>query len=238
MLDVHPPHSPAHTWKDFFIHIATIVIGLMIAVGLEQTVEAIHRNHVRHQLMEDLRAEAERRVPRIEANIQRDVAAFVWERGLLRAALAAQPVGGSVTFRVPVREPGHMRKPETAVWSAAKASGVLGVLSRTEIETWSRVDYDAEGGELGHSREAEAQIALDAVAERLGVSLDPGSEVRVTASGRDELAVALGVLITRERDFAFREATLEGSTKAALDGVTTSDAMIPYVNEAGKAVPQ
>jgi len=27
MLDVHPPHKPAHTWRDFFIHIATIVIG-------------------------------------------------------------------------------------------------------------------------------------------------------------------------------------------------------------------
>ena len=22
MLDVHLPHAPAHTWKDFFIHIA------------------------------------------------------------------------------------------------------------------------------------------------------------------------------------------------------------------------
>ena len=42
MLDVHAPHSPTHTWKDFFIHIATICIGLLIAIGLEQTVEAIH----------------------------------------------------------------------------------------------------------------------------------------------------------------------------------------------------
>ena len=40
MLDVHPPQSATHTWKDFFIHIATICIGLLIAVGLEQTVEA------------------------------------------------------------------------------------------------------------------------------------------------------------------------------------------------------
>jgi hypothetical protein len=48
MLDVHPPHASAHTWKDFFIHIATIVIGLLIAVGLEQTVEYLHhRSEVR-----------------------------------------------------------------------------------------------------------------------------------------------------------------------------------------------
>jgi GAF domain-containing protein len=32
MLDVHVPY-PTHTWKDFFIHIATIVAAL-IAVAL------------------------------------------------------------------------------------------------------------------------------------------------------------------------------------------------------------
>ena len=37
MLDVHPPHEVTHTWKDFFIHIATIVVGLLIAIGLEQS---------------------------------------------------------------------------------------------------------------------------------------------------------------------------------------------------------
>jgi hypothetical protein len=45
MLDVHPPHAPTHTWKDFFLHIATIVIGLLIAVGLEQSVEWLHHKH-------------------------------------------------------------------------------------------------------------------------------------------------------------------------------------------------
>ncbi len=45
MLDVHPPHSPTHTWKDFFIHVGTICVGLLIAVGLEQTVEYFHHRH-------------------------------------------------------------------------------------------------------------------------------------------------------------------------------------------------
>jgi hypothetical protein len=43
MLDVHPPHEAIHTWKAFLIHIVAIVIGLLIAVGLEQTVEFFHR---------------------------------------------------------------------------------------------------------------------------------------------------------------------------------------------------
>src|ERR1700722_11264259 len=59
MLDVHPTHHAATTWRDFFIHIATIVLGLLIAIGLEQTVEYIHHRHQRSQLEEDLRHEAQ-----------------------------------------------------------------------------------------------------------------------------------------------------------------------------------
>jgi hypothetical protein len=49
MLDVHPAHHAATTWRDFFIHIATIVLGLLIAIGLEQSIEWLHH---RHQLQE------------------------------------------------------------------------------------------------------------------------------------------------------------------------------------------
>ena len=45
MLDVHAPHQSVHTWKDFFIHIATISVGLIIAISLEQTVEFFHHQH-------------------------------------------------------------------------------------------------------------------------------------------------------------------------------------------------
>ena len=53
MFDVHAPHEAVHTWKDFLIHIATIVIGLLIAIGLEQTVEVFHH---RHQIAETRKA--------------------------------------------------------------------------------------------------------------------------------------------------------------------------------------
>ena len=32
MLDVHAPHESIHTWKGFFIHIATIACGLLAGV--------------------------------------------------------------------------------------------------------------------------------------------------------------------------------------------------------------
>jgi hypothetical protein len=57
MLDVHAPHDRVHSWSDFFIHIATIVIGLLIAVGLEQTVEYFHHRHQAREGLDLLRRE-------------------------------------------------------------------------------------------------------------------------------------------------------------------------------------
>ncbi len=57
MLDVHPAHHAASTWRDFFIHIITIVLGLLIAVALEQTVELFHHRHQVADTREALRIE-------------------------------------------------------------------------------------------------------------------------------------------------------------------------------------
>ena len=53
---VVPDHTP-HSWRDFLIHIATIVVGLLIAVALEQSVELMHRRHQLHVAEHNLQAE-------------------------------------------------------------------------------------------------------------------------------------------------------------------------------------
>jgi hypothetical protein len=45
-MEVHPPDKPIHSWKDFLIHLATITIGLLIAVGIEGIVEWRHHVHL------------------------------------------------------------------------------------------------------------------------------------------------------------------------------------------------
>ena len=48
MLDVHAPEHTPHTVRDFFLHIFTITIGLLIALGLEAAVDR-HHVHLRHE---------------------------------------------------------------------------------------------------------------------------------------------------------------------------------------------
>ncbi len=42
MLDVHAPHSKIEGIKEFLLHLFTISVGLLIAVGIEGCVERYH----------------------------------------------------------------------------------------------------------------------------------------------------------------------------------------------------
>jgi hypothetical protein len=46
-----------HGWRDFFLHLFTITIGLLIALGLEGCVEWQHHRHLVHEAEASLRAE-------------------------------------------------------------------------------------------------------------------------------------------------------------------------------------
>jgi hypothetical protein len=75
MLDVHPPHHAANTLRDFLIHIVTIVIGLLIAIGLEQGVEMLHERHSIRESHEALQREYEENEQRLTHETQ------FWRRG-------------------------------------------------------------------------------------------------------------------------------------------------------------
>lgn len=57
MLEVHPPSEPVHGWRDFLIHLATITIGLLIALSLEGCVEFWHHRSLVHEAEESLQTE-------------------------------------------------------------------------------------------------------------------------------------------------------------------------------------
>ena len=55
-MDIHKP-KPAHTVREFLTEIGTIVCGILIALGLEQTIEAWHWHEVVSEEREALRDE-------------------------------------------------------------------------------------------------------------------------------------------------------------------------------------
>ena len=73
MLDVHPPHGTMHGARDFFLHLFTITVGLLIALGLEGCVERQHHRHLVHEAEAGMRREIEENAHGIGA-LRRQVA--------------------------------------------------------------------------------------------------------------------------------------------------------------------
>jgi hypothetical protein len=139
MLDVHPPHHPTHTWRDFFIHIATIVVGLIIAVGLEQLVEAIHRHHERV----DLRASLHRELEQIafdSGNANADCDVHTAWLNQIEASIESSVQTGQPILAFPPPPAGKADDREDPFYRAAKSSGRLDLLDEEEIADFGEVD--------------------------------------------------------------------------------------------------
>ena len=144
MLDVHPPHESVHTWRDFFIHIATIVIGLLIAVGLEQTVEYLHHRHQRMELIESLKVDTaiceEDGRNTAEARQKKSVWLLDRETRINDALWSGSPV-------TDLPDPPVGRKTEVLSYThfqAGKASGLLQLLSTEDMDAFSDVNFDVQ----------------------------------------------------------------------------------------------
>ena len=138
MLEVHPPEHTPHTWRDFFIHIATIVVGLLIAVALEQTVETIHRHHQRETLRESLNHESEqmlRDCGRLEVAMTAEIK---WHEQVDELLIAAARQNQTIT-QLPPEPALSWDIPDVPVFKAAKASNSLGLLTQQEAEAYGEV---------------------------------------------------------------------------------------------------
>jgi hypothetical protein len=232
MLDVHPAHHAATTWRDFLIHIATIVLGLIIAVGLEQTVVYFDHQHQRRELIEDARTEASRNLSILEGDVTSGLIVERWDRAVLDALRKAKPENGVLTVILPPRPDYSARRSASrAVWTVAHTNGKAALVPEEIAETFDRNDYAA-----GTTYQAlEAIIAADsesmAVEARLGVKLDPGATLRLSVADRDDLAASVTHSMAANASFIYSATSWAAMADAVAHQVQTREAMTAYVTE-------
>jgi hypothetical protein len=238
MIDIHAPHETAHTWTDFFIHIATIVVGLCIAVGLEQTVEALHRENQREELIHDFRNELTHNLSVIDDNQTRLATARAWEKASLTALTQAQPAAGFVTVTLPQRA-GNWAVFSTsgAVWTIAKSSGKAGLLPEALAETYDRSDHEVNEFIRGAEAQNESNRKLTAVTAAAGFPLNaraPGAAVtlHLSVAQRDAISAAFADELGQSDNCIQWNAYVRAASEAVLDGVASRDAMVPYFQRA------
>jgi hypothetical protein len=139
MIDVHPAPHAAHSWREFLIHIATIAIGLLLAIALEQTVEHFHHLHQRHRLEETLHSESlvNRRIVAYNLDSANQV------RRNIRTNMTNLDLNGKSFVPVPPKHDTFLPFINTA-WVVARGNGALALLPDQLAESYWKVDVLAE----------------------------------------------------------------------------------------------
>jgi Sec-independent protein translocase protein TatA len=160
-LDVHAPHEPIGSWKDFLLHLLIITVGLLIAVGIEGLVE-LHREHVlvkearatmREEIQDNLNSmkNAEENLKKQKAMMQKNMDALtrIQENPKDKEAQNAS-IDASYSM-VGLRD---------TAWKTAQTTGALSFMPYAEAQRYSNV-YGSQNDFLGQQSkilEDEAQF--------------------------------------------------------------------------------
>jgi hypothetical protein len=141
-MDVHAPHEPIHTWRDFALHLIVVTIGLVIALSLEALVERLHQRHLLHTAETNLRIELhdnrdylagdERHLDQTEAELQKDLATLLARKS--NPSAAAEPLTFGWVWN----------GAQDSAWTTARDSGALTLMPFDTQQAWS-VIYGQQG---------------------------------------------------------------------------------------------
>ena len=220
MLDVHPPHHAIESWKQYLLHMSTIVLGLLIAIGLEQSVEALHRAHERNDLREALRRDNEKAIVDAQNGEEVEIPSLAWltsRADLVQHAIATgKPPIGNLP-RAP-----HVSSdlPIDPAWNAAKASGLLPLLSREEVQVFSQMDFlfthcqrAYDSGVAASRRRAEFEAKHLSPADSRSIDL-----TAVSAADLSHYSDVLGEEISAWDEYRVINSYLRGAETAVLKG--------------------
>ncbi len=219
MLDLHAPHRAAHSWKDFLVHIATICVGLLIAVALEQAVEAVHHHRQREQLLRSLDHDTPATLRDADFASGERLRRIHWNQvsiGQVQAALAShKPLAPAAP-----QTSAFITVPADPAWEAARVSGMIPLFSQGEIAAYSEV-ADVIGGarprfeveRSAHSRRRDFEKRYESASgdAKAGYQLETPADLQAYL---DLLLAEQGAI----KDSRFMTAVIGGAETAILEG--------------------
>jgi hypothetical protein len=135
MLDVHALEHRINGIRDFFLHLFTITVGLLIALGLEASVEAIHHRHQRDEAETLIRSEIRNNLNNLhdgEPVVIAELHQMTMVLQTLEARTRSQPGvlhDSELVF--------HESPIQDAAWRTANSTGALAYMDYGEVERFS-----------------------------------------------------------------------------------------------------
>jgi hypothetical protein len=132
-MDIHKP-KPWRDWHELLKEIGTIVVGVLIAIGAEQAVEALHHRAQAHEMARKLRVESEE---------SRTFTAY--DLGSLRSGIASVDAILAVLAKDAAAAPPPLQKPDLftptdAAWITIRDSALLPIMPKLVVDNGWKVD--------------------------------------------------------------------------------------------------
>ena len=214
MLDVHPPHTKIGNASEFFLHLFTITIGLLIAVGIEAAVE----RHQHHELASEARQTMTAEIRKNAASMTGALADIGREQQKLEQNLAAlrkvrlnpdDPSAGNLNLDISYNTTGL----EDTGWRTAQATGALAFMPYVDAEKYSSIYDAAESFVKEEDQLSEDEAHLLGAVEKVHVG-----EGKSTKDAADAIAEQFGIWQGHLLTLKIADAVLQEEQNAFLEG--------------------
>ena len=135
-MEVHPPHGSIHSVKEFMVHLLAITVGLLIALGLEASVEWVHHRHLAQEARENISREFHDN----QQAVARELNSLPKEKEQLERILrvvsdmeygrATKPVGDLTWTNTHLGED---------AWNTSSSTGAISYLKYDEVKQYSKL---------------------------------------------------------------------------------------------------
>jgi hypothetical protein len=196
VLDVHSPHEPIHGWRDFFVHLTTITIGLVIALSLEGCVEWQHHRHLVHEAEAGLQIEIKANAKEVQGaldNVRKELDVLKQDAVVLKKIIANPKVPNNEEMTINFR----IQSFGDVSWRTAQSTGALSYMPYEQAHAYS-VIY-AQQNEVYTAEEQAIRDTVVSVAPFLNSKKgdqNPGAEEAVKI--KDRLEILQGQLLLLE----------------------------------------
>ena len=196
MLEVHPPNEPVHGWRDFLIHLATITIGLLIALSLEGCVEFWHHRSLVHEAEASMQIEIEanaRALQRALDDVRKEQDFLKKDIAVMKKIIANPKVPNKEDMRVDFR----IRTFDDVSWKTSQSTGALSYMPYGRAREYANI-YSAQNeiAEAEHQAVRDTVLSVAPFLNSKKGDLNPSGEEAVKIV--DRLEVLQGQLIFLE----------------------------------------
>jgi hypothetical protein len=135
-MDIEPPHGPVETWRDFFVHLVIITLGLLIALALEGIVGYIHERHLVHEANANITSEMQDNQKDVENTVK---AAVQYQKDMKHLIVLMEQIKAGNELKGSVNLTFEKADLNTASWQTAAATHAIAYMRYRDVKRYEDV---------------------------------------------------------------------------------------------------